>query len=324
MRRPPESLPVVASNIPEKLTALDQWAAWCWELRDGKWTKPPINPATGGYARNNDPDTWDSFEAALWRMHEDQLPGVGFMFHPEDGLAGVDLDKCRDPMTGEIKPWALEIVRDLDSYAEVSPTATGVKIFVCGELPSGRRRKGQVEMYDRGRFFTTTGRRLADAPTTISDRHEELSRLHLRVFRPEKPPRAKRTGGEAGAGIGLADSELIQRAMHAANGEKFSRLWAGDTTEYATTGNEGRSEADLALCSLLAFWCGPDEERIDRFFRQSGLYRKKWERADYRALTLAAALNRDEFWGGEQTKFKVSVRRKPSKSKAQRVWRVAV
>jgi putative DNA primase/helicase len=298
MRHPPEALAVVASNIPEELRALDQWAAWRWELRGGKWTKAPLRPATGRYARNNDPDTWGSFEAALARMHEDRLPGVGFMFHSEDGFAGVDLDGCRAPMTGETKPWALEIVRGLDAYTEVSPTGTGLKVFLRGELPSGRRRKGQVEMYDRGRFFTTTGRRLADAPTTISGGQEELSRLHLRVFGPEKPPRTKRTGYEAGAATGLADSELVERAMHAANGEKFSRLWAGDTREYATPANEGRSEADLALCSLLAFWCGPDEERIDRLFRQSGLMRQKWERDDYRALTLAAALDREEFWGG--------------------------
>jgi primase-polymerase (primpol)-like protein len=97
--------------------------------------------------------------------------------------------------------------------------------------------------------------------------------------------------------------------MHAVNGEKFSRLWAGDTSEYATLGNEGRSEADLALCSLLAFWCGPDEGRIDNLFRQSGLYRQKWERADYRALTLAVAMNRDEFWCREQPTARIYTRR---------------
>jgi primase-polymerase (primpol)-like protein len=296
--RPPETLPVVTSNIPEGLTALNRWAAWRWELRGGKWTKPPINPNTGGYARNNDPDTWGSFEAALARMHEDRLPGVGFMFHPEDAFAGVDLDSCRDPETGEIEPWALEIVRGFDSYTEVSPTGTGLKVFLRGELPSGRRRKGQVEMYDRERFFTTTGRRLAGAPTTVNVRQEELSRLHQRVFGVEKAARAGSPADKTAAGMMLADSELVERAMHAANGEKFSRLWAGDTREYATPANEGRSEADLALCSLLAFWCGPDEERIDRLFRQSGLMRQKWERDDYRALTLAAALDREEFWGG--------------------------
>jgi putative DNA primase/helicase len=294
----PMTLPVISENIPGDLGGLNQWADWRWEKRDGKWTKPPLNPATGRYARNNDPDTWGCLEAALERMRNDRLPGVGFMFHPEDGLAGVDLDGCRNPESCEIEPWALEIGEEFDSYTEASPTGTGLKIFVRGELPPGRRRKGSIEMYDRGRFFTTTGHRLSDAPTTINDRQEELTRLHRRVFgqqrkAPEAPKDRTANGGQR-----FSDAELVNRAMRAANGEKFSRLWAGDTSEYATASNEGRSEADLSLCSLLAFWCGPNEERIDKLFRQSGLYRQKWERDDYRALTLAVALDRDEFWEG--------------------------
>jgi putative DNA primase/helicase len=235
---------------------------------------------------------------------------VGLMFHPRDGLAGVDLDGCRNPHTGRFEPWVLEIVGELDSYAETSPSGTGVKIFVRGELPPGRRRRGSIEMYDRGRFFTTTGHRLEIAPTTINGRQEELVRLHRQVFGPEKTSHTKRPRGHAAAGMSLSDSELIDRAMRAANGEKFSRLWAGDTRQYATAGNDGHSEADLALCSLLAFWCGPDEDRIDNLFRQSGLYRQKWERADYRELTLAVALDRDEFWSGKQATIKVYAHRK--------------
>jgi primase-polymerase (primpol)-like protein len=309
MMRSPETLPVFIAGIADELKELDQWAAWRWAKRGGKWTKPPINPTTGGYARNNDPDTWGSFEAALRRMRKDRLPGVGFMFHPEDGLAGIDLDSCRQPKTGKIEPWALEIIGELDSYAEASPTGTGLKIFVRGDLPQGRRRKGQIEMYDRGRFFTTTGHRLKSVPVSINEWQEELTHLHRRVFGSEKPPQSEKSSSTYTAGMSLGDSELIDRAMSAANGEKFSKLWAGDTSEYATPGNEGSSEADLALCSLLAFWCGPDEERIDRLFRQSGLMRRKWERADYRSLTLAVALDREEFWGGEQFAARVYVRR---------------
>ena len=164
-------------------------------------------------------------------------------------------------------------------------------------------------MYDRGRFFTTTGHRLADVPATVNDRQEELAQLHQRVFGLEKVTRTRSPADKSGAGMRLSDSELIDRAMSAANGQKFSKLWAGDTSGYGTLGNEGRSEADLALCSLLAFWCGPDEERIDRLFRQSGLYRQKWERADYRTLTVAVALDREEFWNGERPRIKVYARR---------------
>ena len=317
----PTTLPIQVQNIPPELQEFDQWAAWRWEKREGKWTKPPISPSTGGYARNNDPNTWGSFEAALWRMRRDRLPGIGFVFHPDDLFAGIDLDDCMDPETGKVEGWARSIIGALDSYAEVSPSGTGVKVFVRGKLPPGRRRRGNVEMYDTGRFFTTTGSRLAGAPSNIRDRQEELAALHRRIFgEPSTCSVGDRRNVGESAAFALSDAELIDRAKRAANGEKFARLWAGDTSDYANGGNEGRSEADLALCSLLAFWAGPSEARVDELFRQSGLMRQKWERADYRTLTLAAALNRDEFWGGE-TSGRISPRQRSTRSTARRIWR---
>ena len=87
------------------------------------------------------------------------------------------------------------------------------------------------------------------------------------------------------------------KAAAAENEEKFRRLWAGDTSDYTSV-----SEADQALCSLLAFWTGPDPAKIDELFRESGLYREKWERADYRERTVHKALEgRTEFYGPPQT-----------------------
>src|SRR5439155_15578492 len=54
------------------------------------------------------------------------------------------------------------------------------------------------------------------------------------------------------------------------------KLWSGDTSEYGS-----QSEAELALCSMLTFWTGPDPERIDRLFRRSALYREKWDEPHY-------------------------------------------
>jgi putative DNA primase/helicase len=81
--------------------------------------------------------------------------------------------------------------------------------------------------------------------------------------------------------------------MNAKNGPKFQRLWEGDTSIFA--GDDSR--ADLALCGMLGFWTGGDRSRIDSFFRQSGLYRTKWEREDYRNRTIDKALEgRTEFY----------------------------
>lgn len=70
--------------------------------------------------------------------------------------------------------------------------------------------------------------------------------------------------------------ELIERVSNAANGGTFSRLWCGDTT-----GNDSHSEADMALCSLLAFWTAGDAQQIDRLVRDSRLSRPKWDAVQF-------------------------------------------
>ncbi len=136
--------------------------AWRWELRDGKWTKVPINPATGRRADSTAPATWGEFEQALARAEADELPGVGRVFSPDDPYAGVDFDKCVDPATGAVAPDRLAMILALDSYAEYSPTGTGVKVFLKGTIPGERRKHTGlgIEMYDSGRFFTVTGHHL--------------------------------------------------------------------------------------------------------------------------------------------------------------------
>jgi putative DNA primase/helicase len=67
------------------------------------------------------------------------------------------------------------------------------------------------------------------------------------------------------------DHRLLYAARTAENGEKFSALWRGDDCNYPSA-----SEADAALCSMLAFWTNKDATRIDRLFRHSGRMREKW------------------------------------------------
>src|SRR5262249_17926175 len=154
---------------------------------------------------------------------------------------GIDLDDCRDVETGEIKPWAEEIIRDLDSYAEVSPSRTGVKVIVRGAVPAGGNRKGDVEMYDRGRYFAVTGHRLEEAPAKVRPRAQQLADLHARVFpRSEAAPQAPASQGHTERGAALSDGGIIRKAGEAGNGDKFRRLWAGDCEGYGS-----RSEADL-------------------------------------------------------------------------------
>jgi putative DNA primase/helicase len=102
-----------------------------------------------------DPSTWGTFDAALADYAAARCDGIGFVLG--DGWVGVDLDKCRDPQSGDIAPKALAVVRGLNSYTEVSPSGTGLHIICRGTLPPGGRRNGGIELYDRDRYFTVTG-----------------------------------------------------------------------------------------------------------------------------------------------------------------------
>ncbi|MEE8370050.1 MAG: hypothetical protein V3S00_04695, partial [Dehalococcoidia bacterium] len=91
--------------IPLELKSRRQWVAWKWQERDGKLTKPPVNPHTGGPASTTDGATWGTYDEAIQLAQGKRAAGVGFVFTPEDPYVGVDLDKCRDPETSEIEPW---------------------------------------------------------------------------------------------------------------------------------------------------------------------------------------------------------------------------
>jgi putative DNA primase/helicase len=265
-----------------KMKELDQWVCWRSEERGGRRTKVPYSPASGSRARCDDPATWGTFSETRDAVREGHYDGLGFVFTAEDPFCGVDLDGCVDPETGEVESWAMEVVEELGSYTEFSPSGTGLHVIVRAVLPEGGNRRGGIELYERGRFFTVTGRRLSGTSHLIEERQQQISTLHARLF----PPREKEQPvKDAAAANGLTDDEILRRAMGAANGGKFARLWTGDRSGYASD-----SEADLALCSMLAFWTGPDEERISSLVAKSGLAREKWNREDYRRRTIVRAL----------------------------------
>ena len=284
--------------IAETLSIRDlkQWVCWYLEERDGKLTKIPYSPLTGGKASSTNPDTWGGYSEAVISYKERGYAGIGFVFTKEDDFVGVDLDHCLDSETGEIETWAQAIIDELDSYTEVSPSGTGVHILAKATLPDGRNRKGPVEIYSHSRYFTVSGRHLEGTPHTIENRQEQILALRRRVLGEPVSANGHETTSSV-ASSGLSDQEITMKAAAAENGKKFRRLWAGDTSDYTS-----ESEADQALCSLLAFWTGPDPARIDELFRESGLYREKWKRADYRERTVSKALEgRTEFYQPPQT-----------------------
>ena len=145
-------------SLPEELRQRRQWVVWKLEVRDGKPTKVPYIAGGSGKASSTDSLTWRSFEEAVQALETGRYNGIGFVFSSGDPFAGVDLDDCRDPETGELEEWAAKIVEAFGSYAEVSQSGTGVHIIVMGKAPNKKR--GKVEAYSSERYFTMTGRGL--------------------------------------------------------------------------------------------------------------------------------------------------------------------
>ncbi len=113
------------------------------------------------------------------------------------------------------------------------------------------------------------------------------------AVKPQAAPK-QHQNSTAKNSLSLSDQDLLAIASKASNGAKFDALWRGDVSGY-----DGESEADMALCSLLGFYCQGDEGRVERLFSQSGLgLREKWAgRPDYRQRTISAALaGKGEFY----------------------------
>ena len=234
------------------------------------------------------------------------MTGIGFVFTDSDPYTGVDIDNCRNPETGQIAEWAWEIIRALNSYTEVSPSGTGVHTIVCGKLPVGKGNQvayhdGKVELFSQARYFTVTGIRVDDTPADVLHRQTELLALHERLFASRNSPKRHKDSPPPSAAL-PSDDELIARARRAQNGSKFERLWNGQWEgDYPS-----QSEADLALCCLLAFWTGKDPARMDALFKASGLMRQKWLRKVYRDDTITMAITHtNQTWtsgGGQSAK----------------------
>src|SRR5918994_1425800 len=193
---------------------LRQWLCWRKEERDGKPTKVPYSPTTGQRASSTDSDTWSGYQEAVRACKEHGYGGIGFGFPVEDEPCGVDLDGCLNSETGEMESWAQEIVEGLDSYTEISPSGTGVHILLRATLPEGRNRKGRFEAYDRGRYFTVSGKHLAGTPQTIEERQEKLQDVVRRVFeQPSANGHTEPVAVPEQLENGLSDDEIIGKAL---------------------------------------------------------------------------------------------------------------
>jgi hypothetical protein len=271
-------------SIPDELKDLDQWVCWRKKKRGNNSTKVPYNPNNGHKANVIRPATWGSFEQACSRYEKDDFDGIGIVLTKEDPFVGWDLDKCRKPETGAIELWAQEIIDGLRGYTEISPSGTGIRVFVKGSLPHGSRRNGKIEVYEDGRYLTLTGHRVDGTPLIVEDRQDELQQLHAAKISRKLSPT------ESGETSELNIDLLLEKAFKSEKGDEIRKLFDGHIPKI-----KSQSEADFALCRYLAFWLNSNIDAIDKAFRKSKLLRDKWDeqrgKFTYGERTIREAIN---------------------------------
>ncbi len=267
-------------SIPETLTNRGRWLLWEYEWNGEKWDKVPIHPKRGHKSDPTSSDTWVSFDEIQEAYERRNTDGVGFAFSSDDLVVGIDLDDCVEA------DWSDDVIDRLDTWTERSPSKTGYHLYLLGVLPDGGNRSGDVELYDQNRFFTVTGDHVETTPEEVKQRNDQLREIHREYVTGESQETTTEDESDPSSPVDIDDQELITKAKNAENGDKFRGLWSGVTSGYTS-----HSEADEALCNLLAFWTGKDEQRMDSLFRQSGLMRDKWERDDYAERTISNAVS---------------------------------
>jgi putative DNA primase/helicase len=309
------------SLIPNEIKAKRQWVLWKLESRNGKKTKLPYQ-RTNKLASVDDSKTWDSFVNVIntydSELYKNYFSGIGFVFCND--YVAIDFDHVI--VENSIESWVLEWIEKFKSYTEISQSGTGLHILAKGSIPGHKRRKGNIEMYSEKRYFALTGN-VFGGYTEIRDCQKEIDELYFsrleegeNLFNCDSKPvkvqenkgnqntREEREEDEnnfANRAIGLQNIDfgakeidsnhimydlVLKKLKESKNKDKFLSLWSGDISSY---GND-ESLADLALCSLIAFYV-QDFKAIEEIFCMSGLYREKWNREDYRKRTIQKAIS---------------------------------
>lgn len=286
----------------QNITDIPNWVCWTKMARDnGKVGKMPINPKTGRGAKTNDASTLGTYAEACAAKQAKGYDGIGFEF-TNSGLVGIDLDDCIEE-DGALSPLSSHLVESISSYTELSPSGKGLHILVASALPEDFRKKNDalgLEAYQRDRFFTITG--------NIYDKKDVIKSIAPAELKDILAPYLGKASKETSSAttkattpttcdihpqsfLSASDEEVLQKAFASKKGASIRSLYDGDISDF----DDNNSQADLALCSHLAYWTGNDAEQMDRLFRSSGLMRDKWDEKrgtkTYGELTIEKALS---------------------------------
>lgn len=271
-------------NVPYELKTKKQWCVFkvFYNKGQGRYGKVILNVADGKWASSTDSGTWTSFDAAIEYAKKNNCAGVSFALTTQDNIFCVDLDdtilddKSLSPLASEL------LEKSQNTYSEKSVSGKGIHIFFKTESDMSLylTHSDTIECYGTAKFISMTGEKLNTASTIGDASYEFLKTVKKNLG--EKP----KIGIYGNQGVSkCSDSEVIAKIRRSKRAADFDRLWNGEDL----CGDHSRS--DYMLCGILAYFTDCDAAQMDRLFRQSGLYRPKWDR-NYGRYTIDKVIER--------------------------------
>lgn len=266
-----------------------RWVLWMLEASNGRQTKIPYT-ITGKRASSTNPDDWSTYAQAKKALANFGT-GIGIIFTPDEDLLGIDIDHVLEnkKLVGEHAATISALIKDADTYAEVSPSGTGLHLYIALSERLGLRgnRHAPFEAYTSGRFFTFTEKAFGKAKPIRTITAQEAEALLATIGYPwgkaeeEKPKELIHLNR-------FTDAELVDRMLRSKNGKDIEALYKGTSDAYGAD----VSRADAALLNHLAFWSGKDAEQMERLWLESplGQREKTLKRKDYRTRSIKNAI----------------------------------
>ncbi|SHE49595.1 Adenine-specific DNA methylase, N12 class [Tissierella praeacuta DSM 18095] len=264
-------------NIPSELKQEKRWCLYKMIQRNGKNTKLPLMP-NGKPAKSNDKTTWNSYEDCIAALNRNIGDGLGFMLG--DGYIGIDIDKVSDEVfeymqNKNANSMTANFLREISTYAEISPSKTGLHFIGKGKVPGERKRYKNLEIYDKDRFFTVTGNVIKDRDRNkVINIDSELNPLYERymsktnaiISENKRSPTVTSYKGDQDI-----LEKLFDRGYFSYTGEDLRQIYYGNYEIYFNS----QSEADFFILQRLLYYTGNVEMAIS-FMENSGLKREKW------------------------------------------------
>jgi putative DNA primase/helicase len=188
-----QTSPATLSNVlPKELLSLPRWLLWkAFPQSSGKPRKVPFylsgRPRKGELGGPEDLQNLGSFHAVLdkYLSNSTKWAGLGFALIDGDGIGALDFDGCvkggaiqaDDPIVQN----AIEEVRRLGAYLELSPSGNGLRAF--GWTEGFENMTSPFEAYERDRYVTVTGKCLSGAQAWVN-----IDSVVNSVHPPQPPP----------------------------------------------------------------------------------------------------------------------------------------